>query len=203
MPKPTWLQRFFGAGVASAVEAGETIDFDAVARMERAAMGAETASAALSAAEFKVGKIDVTQSDEYKALADRLAKAEAAANATVETNAAAFVGSLVRAERLLPAQAADAKSLLVQLAADDRTAPLASGSTRLDAAKRLMEGNPKHGLTTDAAPGEDGVPTLPPGTKLIPSADGKAPGQPLSPAELDRLIGMTDQGRAVLAARKS
>jgi hypothetical protein len=181
--------------------AGEPIDFDAVARMERAAMGADHVLAT-DAELMKVGKVDVTLSDEYKALADRLAKAEAAANATVETNAAAFVASLVRAERLLPAQAADAKGLLAQLAADDRTAPLASGS-RLDAAKRLMEGNPKHGLTTDAAPGEDGAPTLPPGTKLIPSADGKAPGQPLSPAELDRLIGMTDQGRAVLAARKS
>lgn len=202
MSKPNWLQRMLGAGVASAVEAGEPIDFDAVARMERAAMDGGPAHGSSAAEPSKIGKIDVTQSDEYKALAARLANAEAAAAATVETEAAAFVGSLIRSERLLPAQAADAKGLLVRLAADDRASPLASGS-RLDAAKRLMEANPKHGLTTDATPGDDGAPNLPPGAKVLPSAEGKDPKRPLSPAELDRLLAMTDQGRAVLAVRKS
>lgn len=203
MAKPSWLTKFLGGGLSAAAEAGEPIDFEAIARMERAAVNPEAASVAVArpvepTATLEARTFDIEADPRFKAMKAQVEAANAAAKIAAENDAATFVASLVKSDRLLPAQEADAKSLFVQLAADDRVSPLASGVSRVAVARKLLDSNPKHGLTTEVVSGEDGRPVLPPGHKVLPhQGDKPAPTQ----ADIDRLIAMTDTGAAILAKR--
>lgn len=193
-PMPNFITRLIKGAVAQTPD-DEDIDLDAIAAVASAG-SAPRLSAALSAAEpMKVGKVDVTQSDEYKALADRLAKAEAAAKGIDDARADAFAAGLVQASKILPAGAADAKALHLRLASDDRANPLESGS-RVETLGRLAQALPAHSLTKERASAE----SLPAGSRTLP-ADGAGGGEAAGPERIAYLMGLTSLGEA--AARSA
>ena len=197
MAKPNWLTKFLGGGLSAAAEAGEPIDFEAVARMQRAAVEpAPEPTVTLSGNTFEARTFDIEADPKFKAMKAQLEAATAAAKATAESEAATFVTSLIKSDRLLPAQEADAKSLLAQLASDDRANPV-NGFSRFAVGKRLLDGNAKHGLTTDVVADENGEPKLPAGQRVLPQSNAKDPSKPYTAEELRKVMALTDEGRAV------
>lgn len=196
-PMSKFLSRLIKGAVAQTPD-DEDIDLEAIAAVASAGT-APRLSAALAVAEpLKTAKVDVTQSDEYKALSARLEKAEAAAKGIDASNADAFAANAVKASKILPAGAEDAKSLHLQLAADDRANPLASGS-RVETLGRLVQSLPGHSLTKEQASAE----TLPAGSRTLP-ADGAGGGTEagISPERRAFLMGLTSLGEAAAEAAR-
>lgn len=196
MPKSNWFKKLLGGGLSS-LSVEDAPDFAALARMERLANGVETldeadeadSSASLSgvAATLQARTFDVTKHPQYVALQERAAAAEASANTTATAAADTFTMDLVKANRILPASTEAAKALFVQLAADDRSAPLASGS-RVASFKAFAEALPGHQLTTELS----GTGKLPAGAKTLATDSNASAG--LSPEREAELLGMTSLG---------
>lgn len=189
-----WFTSFFKGAVA-ALPDDQPVDVEGIKAL--ASMGDPKARLAGFTAELKESTINIDEHPEVKALKARLATAETAAKAQAEASIDSFVASLIKGEHLLPAQAAGAKSLLVQLSADDAAQPLATGS-RLKTAQDLLSGNHKHGLTTEVVT-EDGSPKLPPGHKVVASSHDGKDSKAVDKARINELMAMTDEGKAILA----
>lgn len=200
---PNFFTRLIRGAVAQTPE-GEDIDVDAIKAIAALGDPAPTKTLHAATAEFRAATIDIQEHPQYQAMKARAEAAEASAKTVAESEVATFVASLVKSERLLPAQSDSAKGLLIQLAADDRANPLASGS-RLEVGKKLLDGNAKNGLLSETATADaSGNTRLPAGAKIVPSTtDKRDPKTPMSQDELDKMLCLTDEGAAIVAARKA